>query len=90
MARPEPVAGVDDYLSHSADSKLFYPEIENINLDGAKTFVFRPEFPEYEDCVDPILFWYSATQRPNLSSKGTQENNQQPSSKRPIRKRTLT
>ena len=66
MARPEPVAGVDDYLSHSADSKLFYPEIENINLDGAKTFVFRPEFPEYEDCVDPILFWYSATQRPNL------------------------
>ena len=62
MARPEPVAGVDDYLSHSADSKLFYPEIENINLDGAKTFVFRPEFPEYEDCVDPILFWYSATQ----------------------------
>ncbi len=66
---PEPVAEVDDYLSHSADSKPFYPEIENINLDGAKTFVFRPELPEYEDCVDPILSWYSATQRPNFSSR---------------------
>lgn len=60
---------VDDYLSHSADSKSFYPEIENINLDEAKTFVFRPKLPEYEDCVDPILSWYSATLRPNFSSK---------------------
>ena len=66
---PGPVAGVDDYLSHSADSKSFYPEIENINLDRAKTFVFRPKLPEYEDCVDPILSWYSATLRPNFSSK---------------------
>ena len=71
-SRPRPV---DDYLSYSADSKPFYPEIENINLDGAKTFVFRPELPEYEDCVDPILSQYSATQRPNLSRKSTQETN---------------
>ena len=87
MARPGPV---DDYLSYSADSKPFYPEIENINLDGAKTFVFRPELPEYEDCVDPILSQYSATQRPNLSSKSTQETNHSIVNATNPEKRTLT